>query len=96
MTQTTINFDAPSVRHSPTSRAAAEAIEPSAATLRGRVLAHIRHVGGCTDDEGMAATGMAGNTWRPRRRELQIAGLVKDSGKTRPTASGRQAVVWIA
>ena len=50
MTQTSINFDTPAQRHSPTSVAAADAIEPSAATLRGKVLAYLRDSGGATDE----------------------------------------------
>ena len=96
MTQTSINFDTPAQRHSPTSVAAAEAIEPSAATLRGKVLAYLRDSGGATDEEGMAAIGMGGSTWRPRRCELVVRGLVRDSGQTRLTKSGRKAVVWVA
>lgn len=96
MTQTSINFDAPAVAHSTTSRAAAEAIQPSAETLRGKVLAYLRETGGATDEQGIEATGMGGSTWRPRRVELVVRGLVRDSGKTRLTRSGRKAVVWVA
>jgi hypothetical protein len=36
------------------------------------------------------------NTERPRRRELQLNGLVRDSGERRLNRSGRRAVVWEA
>jgi hypothetical protein len=82
----------------PTSQAAAEAILPNAATLRHRVLCYIAEQGGkgATDAEIQAALSMAGNTERPRRQELEKVKLIRDSGKTRPTPSGRQAVVWVA
>src|SRR5690606_26494940 len=37
---------------------------------------------------------MNANTERPRRIELQRAGLVLDSGTVRPTSTGQDAVVW--
>lgn len=88
----------PCQRHSDTSRAAAEAIKPKAGTLRARVLANVVAKGGhgVTDEEGQAALGMNPNTYRPRRRELEQAGKVVDSGLRRPTHAGRKAVVWMA
>lgn len=87
----------PAQRHSATSVAAAEAVKPAAGRLRAEVLAAIRRAGraGLTDAEGQAATGIGGDTWRPRRRELQDAGLIRDSGKRRTTGHGREAVVWV-
>lgn len=87
----------PSSRHG-TSEAAAERIAPLAARLRARVLAAITAAGdmGMTDDELQAALGMPGNTERPRRRELEQDGKVRRAGRTRRTASGRQADVWVA
>jgi len=88
----------PRQRHSPTSCEAAEAAAPAAATLRRAVWEYLRSRGalGATDEEGALALGMGGNTYRPRRRELQLAGLVADSGDARPVASGRRAAVWVA
>jgi len=83
--------------HSPTSQEAARAIEPAAETLRRQVLDTIRaSADGMTDEEIQQQIRMGSNTERPRRRELQLAGLVTDSGRTRKTASGRKAVVWVA
>lgn len=81
-----------------TSIAAAEQIKPKADALRQMVLRHIEACGdaGATDEEGMLATGMQGNTYRPRRIELWHAGLVKDNGCTRRTVAGRAAIVWVA
>lgn len=85
-------------RHSPTSVQAAEQMEPCAATLRAKVLEYIRNSGevGQTDEGCQVGLDMPGNTQRARRVELCEMGLVKDSGRTRPTKSGRQAVVWVA
>ena len=81
----------------PTSVAAKVAIAPSAAKQRARVFLYILNQGeaGATLNEIEAALGLAGNTVRPRRLELEKKGLVKDSGKRRPTPSGRAAIVWV-
>jgi hypothetical protein len=88
----------PAQGHSTTSVAAADAIEPAADTLRGKCLDAIRDAGpdGLTDEEGITRTGMSPSTWRPRRVELVEDGFVRDSRRTRPTASGRAAVVWVS
>lgn len=90
--------DAPYQRHSEESFAAAEQIEPDAATLRGQVLAHIRKCGilGATDDEMQVALRMNPSTQRPRRIELWRMGLVVASDSQRLTRSLRWAKVWIA
>jgi predicted transcriptional regulator len=89
---------APHQRTSETSREAAERIAPAAPTLRDRVLGVLRAAGleGLTDEEITLRLGMSPSTQRPRRIELVAAGLVRDSGRTRHTASGRRATVWIA
>ena len=83
---------------SATSKAAAEAIRPEAATLSAEVFGFIISTGerGATDHEQQTALGIDGNTQRPRRRALQQRGLIIDSGHRRKTPSGREAVVWIA
>jgi len=80
-----------------TRRAARDLIKPTAETLRQQVLAYLTRRGayGATDEEMQNNLNMKGNTQRPRRRELVLAGKVKDSGKTRPTATSK-ATVWIA
>lgn len=89
--------DPPAQRHSITSVAAADAIKPSAANLRQQVLVFIRaSPDGVTDEEIQQGTGIGPSTERPRRIELVKAGAVFDSGRTRATRSGRQAVVWVA
>lgn len=77
-----------------TSRDAATAIKPDTNRLRALVLKHITTSGGATCEEICSALTLAGNTTRPRIRELVLKGQVMDSGLTRPTASGRKAIVW--
>ncbi len=86
----------PYQRGSATSSAAAAEIEPKVNRLRRQVLDYLRIVGeaGATDEEIQRWCNMQGNTERPRRKELVRDGLVVDSGTTRKTESGRQAVVW--
>ncbi len=81
---------------SPTSIAAAAAIESRAETLRVKLLLALREAGECglTDQEMQRALNMDPSTQRPRRGELVKDGKVIDSGLRRRTASGRQAVVW--
>lgn len=87
----------PAARHRPTSVAAATAIEPAVGDLEKRVLRAIVAAGsnGMTDEELQTALKMGGNTERPRRRNLERSGLVRDSGQRRETTSGRRAVVWV-
>ena len=82
--------------HSETSRAAAESMT-TADTLRAAVYQFIKGKGGygSTDEEAQNFLNMPGSTQRPRRVELEMAGLVRDSGIRRATASGRRAVVWV-
>lgn len=96
--QDEFDFGAPYQGHSDTSREAAEAIEPDAATLRGQVLCFIRQRGetGATDDEVQIGLRMNPSTERPRRIELWRIGLVKQTARKRPTRSGRNATVWEA
>jgi len=79
------------------SQAAARAIAPKAGSLRARLLGFARERGvrGFTDAQAQAALEMDPSTQRPRRVELQRAALIRDSGRTRPTPSGRSAVVWV-
>lgn len=87
--------ETPWVAGSSTSQEAARAIAPVTGTLRARVLVAIRQEGGVTDEEGMDLLEMPASTYRPRRVELVRDGLVRDSGQTRDTKSGRKAVIWV-
>ncbi|MNS24326.1 hypothetical protein D3C72_561650 [compost metagenome] len=83
---------------SETSKAAAIAIAPSAATRRAQVLEFLRERGesGATNDEIVCRLGMMIQTVTARMRELVLRGAVVDSGERRLTRTGRPAVVWIA
>jgi len=78
--------------------AAAEAIGPHLDRLQQAVLGFIRGRGdrGATDQEVAAGLELQADTTRARRVELRDAGLVCDSGRRRPTSTGRAATVWIA
>lgn len=80
-----------------TSLDAAKQIEPNSGTLEEKVLLAIRKAGatGMTDQEIQKALGMNPNTQRPRRGTLHAKNLIADSGRTRHTASGRSAIVWV-
>src|SRR5688500_6774273 len=82
--------------HSSTSHEASLRVEPQAATLRAQVLELLRRrPEGLTDEERQAELGMGANTQRPRRVELVRHLWVKDSGRTRLTAGGSPATVWV-
>jgi DNA-binding IclR family transcriptional regulator len=72
-------------------------MRPTAVTDREAVLNLLtRKMGGMTDEEIQRALKLNPSTERPRRIELVQAGKVRDSGRTRKTASGRAATVWAA
>jgi len=75
---------------------AADRAQPTAGTARRRVLDLIRFYGevGATDEQIAKALGMNPNTERPRRKELEEMGWIRDSGERRKTASGSPAIVW--
>ena len=79
-----------------TSREAAFLGTGTAEAGRARVLSLLRRQGPMTLQQIEDALGLSGNTVRPRRCELEAAGLVVDSGKTAKTKSGRDAVLWKA
>jgi hypothetical protein len=89
----------PHVAGSETSRAAAEAIEASTTELQQIVFKLLQAAAttsdiGMTDDELAVASGLIGNTQRPRRIELVELGLVCASGLKRKTRTGSGAGVW--
>ncbi|NLE39026.1 MAG: hypothetical protein GX621_13465 [Pirellulaceae bacterium] len=87
-------FDGPAT----TRRLAADAIAKRAGKLQSLVLHFIDSQGknGATDHEVAESLGLQLDTSRARRCELRDGGQVVDSGRQRPTASGRGAVVWVA
>ena len=96
--QTSLTFGAPAIRDSETSVAAADRILPHLPRLERIVLDAILSAGpaGMTDAEVEAATGLAGNTVRPRRVYLQAHHYVYRTKHERPTPSGRCARVYVA
>ena len=88
-------LEAPSIRGSETSEAAAQAIKPSVTQLQQEVFDAIQFFGGATDDQVQEFTGLAGSTQRPRRIELVRMGKIKDSGLCAKTRSGRAATIWV-
>ena len=86
----------PHQRHSSTSKIAARSIRHRIGPLHLRILDYLkRHPLGACDERLGRELDMPMNTLRPRRRELQLMGRIKDSGRTELTLSGRPAVIWI-
>ena len=80
-----------------TSFAAQRQIRRCAPAQRRKILEALRaSASGLTDEELCDATGMAGNSLRARRIELVESGDVHAAPWTRPTRSGRTAMVWLA
>lgn len=50
---------------------------------------------GSTLEEIVIELGIAISSASPRRLELERAGWLEDSGRRRPTTSGRGATVWV-
>lgn len=90
--------DLPAQEHSDTSKQARSRVRRSAVSMRQRVFQTLKQRGsfGATDEEIHKLAGLGLNSVRPRRRELQLAGMVVDSKERRKTDSGSKAVVWVA
>lgn len=84
--------------HQVSSARAAERALPRSGTQRARVYEYLQYCtdmfGGATDEEIQTALDMSGNTVRPRRISLVADGFVIDSGLTRKTVGGNDAIVW--
>lgn len=79
----------------PTETAAADVALPKAGTLRWKVIdALFVYPNGLTDQEIAEEAGAYLYSIAPRRTELVRLGWVQDSGKTRATDRGHEAVVW--
>lgn len=86
----------PSQKHSRTSQDAAASIKPHVGPLHRKILNWLgEHPAGGSDERIARELHMVQNTFRPRRRELQLMDFIEDSGRTERTISGRDAVVWI-
>jgi DNA-binding transcriptional ArsR family regulator len=88
--------DPPFQQHSQTSKDAAEQIKVTAGTLRHQVLGAIRVHGPVTDEWLADVLMMNPSTVRPRRIELQRAGLIRSLDEKGKTRSGRAANRWVA
>jgi hypothetical protein len=90
-------IEPPAIDH-PNSLAAAASVKPVAPGVRQRVFEFILKRGkrGATREEIERSTKIKHQTINPRIAELRKAGLIRESGKSRPTRSGRSAAVWIA
>lgn len=65
--------------------------------LRADILAFLRRrpALGATADEIEMLMEIPGNTLRPRLVEMRRRSLIRDSGQTRRTRTGRPAAVWV-
>jgi hypothetical protein len=80
-----------------TERTAALSMLEKAKSLRERTYSIIlmRREWGATRDEIDQLLEITPNVTQPRLRELEIAGRIKKTDRTRPTRSGRQATVYV-
>ena len=87
--------DTPGHRNIETSMAAAAAGAPKLGRLQRIAETAIRDAGssGLTSDELATELGMDRCSIQPRTSELRRKGLIWDSGRRRPNATGKQAIV---
>lgn len=88
----------PGHRRIDTSVEAAAMIAPAAGKLQRMVLDAIADAGlsGRTTDEVACFLDLSRTSVQPRTSELRRKGLIRDSGRRRPNASGVRAIVWAA
>lgn len=93
LTQGTLPYN----KGSATSKEAAESMRPFAGNIREKVCGWIATSGsfGMTCDQIEFIYDRSHQTVSARIRELAKANRIKDSGRVRPTRSGRNAVVWV-
>jgi hypothetical protein len=92
-----LNFDGYAQRNHPsTAKAAAKRIKQKSGTKRMLVLTLLKAVypDGLTDQEMQDNLKMRNQTQNPRRLELLEMGWIEDSGGTRHTEAGLDAIVW--
>ncbi len=82
--------------HSTTSERAAQQIAGSVDTMRRMILASLQAHGPMSDEQLQIGLSINPSTERPRRIELCKLGLVRDSGLTGKTRSGRACTLWVA
>ena len=84
----------PGYKEEDTSRAAAEAMEPNALTIRLKIVESLTWVGEQTADEVAERLGLSVLSVRPRFSELLARGSIADTGMRRANISGKSAKVW--
>lgn len=85
---------APGHKGGATSAAAAEAVAPSASTYREMVLRGLRRRGPSTPEEMALWLRVDLMSIRPRFSELSAKGLIRRTGQTRISRTGKRANVW--
>lgn len=96
MKQLDLYPESPGFRDTDTSKAAAEEMKPTAATLRNACLLELGWFGPKTADECAAWLEESPLSIRPRFSELKRLGKIEDAGERRRNASGKSAIVWRA
>lgn len=88
-------FDICQSRHkgNPQSAEAHESIVTEKSRMHQAILAYLRHEGGCTCEQVEQGLGLSHQTASARMSELKARGLARDSGRRRPTSSGRMAAI---
>lgn len=82
--------------HRETSKRAARSMVPHVERLERRVWDAIHVAAGLTSDEVEVQLALPHQTVSARIHSLMRRGNLRDSGRRRPTRSGRQAIVWEA
>lgn len=85
---------APGSKGQDTSRAAAQAVAPSAESMRAIVLRALRRRGPSTPEEIAVWTRLDLMSVRPRFSELKALGQIETNGETRQSRTGKRAKVW--
>lgn len=86
--------ESPGFEHVDTSIEAADSVEPTAESMRLRVLHYVRQVGTATSDEVEVALNMIHQTASARIRELVLMERLYATGEKRKTRQGRNARVY--
>ena len=82
-------------RNTDTSHAAALEIEPKAATIRKKIIEHMRTINApISPDDTADALGLSVLAVRPRFSELRESGRILDSDQRGTNRSGRSCILW--
>lgn len=86
----------PGFKDTDTSKAAAQAMKPTAATLRSQCLRCLAFGDYTADEVALDFLRESVLSIRPRFSELKRLGKIEDTGQRRRNASGKSAIVWKA